>query len=655
MEMMKRLLGSLVGKTNAVIGVVLVACLAALLWVLSGLFENNEIAKFEQKALTITAYLSEQINTGTRLKRAAMIEPSVMAAMDREGIDIDAIRIVHVEGDEILSIPGEGAMTTLLSRAGAPVFDAPASTKRLATHIAVRVPIELGAGEDRQAVGELLALWSLDATFAGLQKVRLALFAAFGLTLLVVVVASTIAIRRLVARPLRDMMRAMGEIAREECDVSLPKADTSEMREVVQSLEAFQAAAEERRRLEAEQEASRAASQKEKQEREAVERQAAQEREAEQVRARELAEEQSARAQLLMADLEEALDRAKHGEFSTLLAMKGAEKEDRVRALINDLMTTVDAGVSATMTVINQLAQGDLTGRMEGNFTGVFSRLQADANGMSVNLEATMSSVSECSIDVHNNAAEVNKAWQVLSQRTETSASNLANTAAVVEEFAVSAKSAAVNADSAKTHVEDIREQSDETSKVVQNTVLAMEAIASASQRITNSISIIDEISFQTNLLALNAGVEAARAGDAGRGFSVVASEVRALAQRSSEAAREIDGIIIESTKHVADGVALVGEVSEALQTMSGSILQIASLTEDISKGAGEQSSGAQEISRSLQDIDKATQQSAAMNEEVVAVAASLSATADRMVDLVQRFTVADGQDRNKHLGHTAA
>ncbi|MFT7147619.1 MAG: methyl-accepting chemotaxis protein, partial [Yoonia sp.] len=100
--------------------------------------------------------------------------------------------------------------------------------------------------------------------------------------------------------------------------------------------------------------------------------------------------------------------------------------------------------------------------------------------------------------------------------------------------------------------------------EIVAQAVAAMTAIAQSSHQITQVISVIDDIAFQTNLLALNAGVEAARAGDSGRGFAVVASEVRALAQRSADAAKEISGLIANSSRHVKKGTQLVGNAGDA-------------------------------------------------------------------------------------------
>ena len=113
--------------------------------------------------------------------------------------------------------------------------------------------------------------------------------------------------------------------------------------------------------------------------------------------------------------------------------------------------------------------------------------------------------------------------------------------------------------------------------------------IEASSSQIGQIIGAIDEIAFQTNLLALNAGVEAARAGKAGRGFAVVASEVRALAQRSAEAAKEIKGLISESSRQVDDGVDLVTQTGKALQTIRTTVAEMHGLVSEIAASAREQ------------------------------------------------------------------
>lgn len=634
---MKKVLESLVGKTNVIIGAVLTVCLGGLFFALIALFQQNEMRNFAVKATTITSYLSEQVDTGTRLRRGEMIEDVIVDAINRDDMNIDAVRITHLEGEEVLSRIASTAPEGVLAMAPAPDFASVSSVFYTERHVGVRVLVSIGAGAQQVTVGELLVFWDLAPVKAAVAYARNLLASAFGVTLLVVVIASTAALKRFVARPLKRMLSAMSGIAAEEV-VEMPAADTTEMKEVVVSLRRFQSANEDRKRLQSEQEAERETAQQAREQHESAEKERLREREARQTLARQEAEAEAVRARGLQEDLKAALDLAKQGQFSSQIALKGEANEDRIRGLVNDMMQTVDNGVSATAQVVNALAKGDLTNRMTGVFSGAFDSLQRDANSMSEGLERAIAEVAECSIDVHHNASEISATWQELASRTEMSAASLADTASVVEQFAVTAQSAAENASSATAHVDNIRSQAESTTGVVRKTVAAMEAISKASDQIAQSTNIIDEISFQTNLLALNAGVEAARAGDAGRGFSVVASEVRALAQRCSEAAHEINGMIKASAKHVAEGVALVGDVNDALGHMSNSIQEITSLTREISTGAGEQSAGAQEISRSLQGIDKSTQQTAAMNEEVVAVASSLSSTADRMVQLVQSF-----------------
>jgi methyl-accepting chemotaxis protein len=162
--------------------------------------------------------------------------------------------------------------------------------------------------------------------------------------------------------------------------------------------------------------------------------------------------------------------------------------------------------------------------------------------------------------------------------------------------------------------------------------------IERSSQQISHIIGVIDEIAFQTNLLALNAGVEAARAGEAGRGLAVVASEVRALAQRSAEAAKEIKGLISASTKQVEQGVDLVAQMGKALDRIMVEVTEINTVVAEIAAGAKEQSVGLQEVNTGVSQMDQATQQNAAIVEETTAASHGLAREIEKLLGLVSRF-----------------
>jgi len=181
-----------------------------------------------------------------------------------------------------------------------------------------------------------------------------------------------------------------------------------------------------------------------------------------------------------------------------------------------------------------------------------------------------------------------------------------------------------------------------ESAEVVSHAEDAMKKIEQSSQQISNIIGVIDEIAFQTNLLALNAGVEAARAGDAGKGFAVVAQEVRELAQRSAGAAKEIKGLIQNSSREVENGVKLVRDTGGALKTICGLIVEMNSHMESIATSAGEQSTGLAEVNTAVNAMDQTTQQNAAMVEQSNAASNVLAQEAARLRDLVGQFKLED-------------
>lgn len=151
-----------------------------------------------------------------------------------------------------------------------------------------------------------------------------------------------------------------------------------------------------------------------------------------------------------------------------------------------------------------------------------------------------------------------------------------------------------------------------------------MRLISQDSKKIEEIIHVIDDIAFQTNLLALNAAVEAARAGEQGKGFAVVAEAVRALAQRSASAAKEINGLIKESVERTEQGSSIADNSGQVLTRIVSSVNKVVTLNKEIAQASNEQSQGISQISKAMNQLDQASQSNAASSEEIAATAGEI-------------------------------
>jgi methyl-accepting chemotaxis protein len=237
-------------------------------------------------------------------------------------------------------------------------------------------------------------------------------------------------------------------------------------------------------------------------------------------------------------------------------------------------------------------------------------------------------------------AGEISAGSMDLSSRTEQQASSLEETAASMEQITGAVKQNTENASNANKLAANARDVADNGGKVVSDAVSAMATIETSSQKISDIISVIDEIAFQTNLLALNAAVEAARAGEAGKGFAVVASEVRALAGRSSSASKEIKALINESVTQVKGGTELVNKAGSTLKEIVSSVKQVADIVSEIAEASKEQSAGVDEINSAIAQMDQVTQQNAALVEQSTAAVKSLVSQANDLKKLIEFFKV---------------
>lgn len=307
-----------------------------------------------------------------------------------------------------------------------------------------------------------------------------------------------------------------------------------------------------------------------------------------------------------------------------------------------ELATVVEALTGGLAT----LAKLDLTSRIESTddapFPSEYEGLRASYNQLVDNLSDSIEAIRDVAEEVTGDAREIASSSADLSSRTENQAATLQQSAAALEELSESVRSTAANAADAESATGANLAAAKQTGDIVKNAVSAMTAIEASSQKITQIISVIDDIAFQTNLLALNAGVEAARAGEAGRGFAVVASEVRALAQHSSASAQEIKSLIASSTQQVESGSKLVRQAGEAIGDIGNRVDRVAGLVSDIAISAKEQSLGVTEINTGVRDLDAATQSNAAMAEEASAASEGLTNAADRLSEHLARFKVAD-------------
>ena len=201
------------------------------------------------------------------------------------------------------------------------------------------------------------------------------------------------------------------------------------------------------------------------------------------------------------------------------------------------------------------LSQGDLSNLITVPLEGEFDELKEAINSTIERFSDMVSQIRTSANFVSTSANEIQTGTADLSQRTESQAASLEETSSSVEELTQTVNQNADNAKSAVSLAAEANQKATVGGEVVNQAVVAMRGIGGASKKIADIISVIDEIAFQTNLLALNAAVEAARAGEQGRGFAVVADEVRSLAQRTQSSAQEIETLVTSLQNSAGDSV----------------------------------------------------------------------------------------------------
>ena len=297
-----------------------------------------------------------------------------------------------------------------------------------------------------------------------------------------------------------------------------------------------------------------------------------------------------------------------------------------------------EAGLHEIVEGVAAIGAADLNYRIPPRQPAEFEELCNDFNVTVETLQGTLRVVNGNTQNLVTGSGEIERAAIDLAKRCEDQAKSLEESAAAINQLSGSVQSTADTAKQVQNIVQTTEKNLLESRNVMNKTVETMQGIRESSGKIENISRTINDIAFQTNILALNASVEAARAGDVGRGFSVVATEVRALAERTADAAKEIRQLVSVAGTEIENGTKTVGESQETLETIINNVGEINKLALNVSSAVQEQSVALQQINNSVSDLDRITQRNASMSSETVDMVKKFSLATDQLSAFLCQF-----------------
>ena len=296
--------------------------------------------------------------------------------------------------------------------------------------------------------------------------------------------------------------------------------------------------------------------------------------------------------------------------------------------------------------VLSTMAEGDMRISLAHDYSGEFAAIKRALLGISSAMNQTLSTIADASSQVNRGAKRISEGAQSLSQGVQTQASSIDELTTSIESVYEQAKENADNVKNATEYVEQAVRGIGQSNNSMHKMLASMSDISQTSSEISNIIKVIEDIAFQTNLLALNAAVEAARAGSAGSGFAVVAGEVRSLAGKSSEAARQTTELIEASIRAIAAGSQISLDTAGELEEVARKAGQIKTAIQNIDSASAAQAAAIKQIRQGLGQISAVVQSNAAASEESAAASEEMFSQSSLLNEEVAKFSL-DGRGKS--------
>lgn len=347
--------------------------------------------------------------------------------------------------------------------------------------------------------------------------------------------------------------------------------------------------------------------------------------------------------------IEQAAERVALGDLSAHIDYESKNELGSLAASINKTISSLKRYIKEVDDVLSQLSEGDLEARPRTAFAGDYATIGDSLQLISDSLRSTMTHLDNAAEQVARSSSQMSDGSQSIAQGSAEQAMAIEELTANVQDIERVIEGSTENMMAASSNTADVLEAVKHGNAQIAQTVLVVQQIKDNTKNISQLANVIEDISFQTNILALNASVEAARAGEAGRGFSVVAEEVRRLAAQVSEASQAADELTGRTIASIRDGSAMIETVAANMDNAVTATGNVKELMAGIAQASAQQLEAATQIRESMDRLTDVVQENSAAAEESAVIAEELAEQASGLKKLTGRFTFdRSGHDRDR-------